>query len=251
MVAFYLPGGIPIYLFSLLLAVGTFLGLAWVALRAPEENAGRLVEAGLCALAGALVFGRAAYVGLAWSYYQDHLAKAFQANLGGMAWPGALAGGILVLAIYARLTRQPFGRLADSLTPLLAAVSVAAWLGCLVDGSGYGAPTPWFGIASPDEWGAMTRRVPVQVISAILILALFWLVDRLPENRPALVGLHATLLLLCLAVVQFAATLFVVQTEVWKGLPLDAWAALLFAGLALMGLGLIYRSGQAKTEGER
>jgi prolipoprotein diacylglyceryltransferase len=251
MVAFYLPGGIPIYAFSLLLAVGVFLGLAWVVLRAPQATAAMQAEAGLWALAGALVAGRAAHVALAWPYYQDHIGEAFQVNLGGLAWPGALAGSILVLVVYARLSRQPFGLLADSLTPLLAAIGVAAWLGCLIDGCGYGPPSQWIGIASPDEWGTVAVRWPVQTFSALLILAIFWLVDRLPETRPALAGMRASLLLLGLAIVQFAATLLSVQSDSWRSLPVDAWAALTFAGLALMTLGIIYRSGQVKPNEDR
>ena len=246
MVAFYLPGGIPIYILSLLLAIGAFIGMAFVAARSPEGAALRRVEAGTWTLAGGLVGGRAAYVALAWPYYRSHLNEALQVNLGGMVWPGVLAGGLLVLAVYAALSRQSLGVLADALIPLLAALSIAGWLGCLVEGCGYGAPNALLGVASPDEWGAVTRRWPVQIISALLCLVFFWIVDRLPENINDLYGLRACLMMLALAVVQLGATLFNAQPLSWRGLPIDAWAALVFAGVALMGLGIVYRAGHAK-----
>ena len=99
MVVFYVLGNIPIYLYSLLMGLGVFVGLTWVARRSSPETAWRNVEAGLWGLAFGLVGGRAAYVALAWSYYQEHPLEAFQIHLGGVVWFGTLGGGLLGLGL--------------------------------------------------------------------------------------------------------------------------------------------------------
>jgi prolipoprotein diacylglyceryltransferase len=238
MIVFRLPGGFPVYAYSLLLAVGTFIGLAGVALRARREEALPLVEAGMWALLGGLIGGRAAYVWLYWPAFQSQRLQALQVQLGGLSWPGALAGALLALALVALLTRQSLGRLADALLPLLTAVCVTAWLGCIIEGCAYGPPVRWGGLVVPDEWGVMLERWPVQLFGALAILIMFWVTDRVPRRAAAVPGLRACLMLLGLAVVQLGAVALAQPGRFWLGLPADAWAAMLLAVLALGGMGL-------------
>lgn len=242
MIAFYIPGGIPVYLFSLFLAVGAFLGLTWVVMRAEAGQASELVEAGLWTLVGSLIGGRIVYVFFAWPYFREHPLEAFQIYLGGMAWSGVMLGGLLAGVIYAILNQRSVGNLLDALAPLPVVLAITGWIGCLVDGCGYGEIAPWVGVPMPDELGSLTARWPVQVFAALATLAAFWLIDRLPPTARS--GLRAGLLVLVLALIQLGAALFAVPGQTWRGLPVDAWAALALAGLAMLALGIVFRSGQ-------
>jgi phosphatidylglycerol:prolipoprotein diacylglycerol transferase len=209
-----------------------------VALRAPKEDALPLVEAGMWGLLTALMGGRAAYAWLAWPAFEAHPQQILQVSLGGLVWPGALAGALVILPALAHFTRRSPLALADALLPLLASVTVAAWLGCIPAGYGYGPPATWGGMTVPDEWGALARRWPVQTVCALGCLALFWVTDQIPARASATQGLRACLMLFGLAVIQLGAAALTPPDRLWRGLPLDAWAALALALLALVGLGI-------------
>ena len=231
-----LANGITVSAFSLLAGLGAALGLSWSVWETSPERRWTVVEAGLWSLLGALLGGRAAYVWVNWEYFQAHIRQALQPQLGGLAWPGALAGGLLALAVYCAVSRADLGMLADELTPLLGVLTGSLWLGCWLDGIAYGAPAP-SAIFPPsqDEWGRLEQRWPVQLIGAGLTALWFWLINQLSDKaRP---GLRGSLGLLGLALV----LLFLSPQRAdpgleWYGLRLDAWIAAAFAGLALASL---------------
>lgn len=240
MIAFYLPGNLPVYAFSLLLGLGAAAGLAWAIWHQNESQALRLIGASLWMLVGALLVGRAVYVLLRWPYFRAHLAESFQFQLGGLEWYGALTGGLILLAIYAWLKRQSFLSLADSLVPMLLLVSLAVWIGCWLDGCAYGPESiTWWSLPVRDEWGSLGWRFPTQLLSALLILALLWLVDglRLHFRVP---GLAFGLAIFGLMAVVFASSFLRADPgNYWNGLRLDAWAALGFGLLAGLMAGLV------------
>ena len=254
MIAFYLPGGVPVYAFSLILGMATTFGLAWVAVRAAltgdSSRALRQINAGLWAGFGALVAGRLTFVVLQWSYFQDHVAQAMQVFRGGLSWPGALAGGLLALSLYARITAQPrntshphtafrrFNTLADDLLPLAGTLAVGVWLGCWLDGTAYGPlasgftpPLNVLGLPARDEWGQISIRIPVQLAGALVTLALLWILDRYRKARRSKYkpGAAASLGLLGFGLEMFLlSTLRSDPGLFWAGLRADAWAALAF-----------------------
>lgn len=242
-IAFFLPGGVPVYTFSLLVGLGAGVGLAWVAWRAaglPPTGTVQRVNAGLWTLIGALLGSRAAYVAVNWAYFKTHLGEAPQVQLGGLAWPGALAGGLVFLAIYAALARQPLGVLADALLPLAASLTVSVWLGCWVLGSAYGPPlAAWWAVPARDEGGHLAGRFPTQPLGALLALGLAWLLDlNWHFRRP---GIASGLWLGGFALQLLAISLLRGDPAPgWQGLRLETWAALGFTALAALGLLLLY-----------
>ena len=235
MVAFSLPGGFVIYAFSVLIGLGATTGLTWVAWKAPRREALGQVNAGLWTLFGGLVGGRALYTGLNWDYFQSHLLESFQIFQGGISWAGALAGGMLALYLYARLARKSFGKLADALQPLAAALVVSAWLGCWLDGCAYGPTVAWGGIPARDEWGNLSLRFPTQLIGALLTLGMYWVME---QNKAGFLcrsgfgqpGRTASLALIGLSVQFFGLSFLMADPAgVWNSLRLSAWAALVFA----------------------
>jgi phosphatidylglycerol:prolipoprotein diacylglycerol transferase len=221
--------------FALLLGLGGVAGLAWVAGLAPTRETLLRLDAGLAALAGCLMGGRLAFVMVQWPYYRDHLTQTLR--LDGLAWPGALLGGMLALAWYAHWVKRPFAVLAEALLPLAATVSLGAWLGCWQAGCAYGPPVnAWWGMPARDELGVITNRWPVQLIGAALTLILLALLERLrpripaPEMAAALGLLGGALLMLGASFVRLD------PAPVWLGLRLDTWAAVGFGGWGMMWL---------------
>lgn len=237
-IAFYLLGGIPIYAFSLLMAVGAFVGLAWMAWQSPEEDALRRVDAGLWVLLGGIMGARAMYVAINWDHFQGHPWESLQISLGGLTWPGALAGGLICLALYTGLFRLPVGELVDALVPLLTSLVVSAWLGCWLDGCAYGpSAAAWWSLPARDEWGTVAPRAPIQPLGAVLTVGLFWILERFADRARLSPGALASLGLLGLSLLLFwLSFLRDDPAPLWHDLRLDAWAALAFTGLAVLAL---------------
>ena len=211
-----------------------------VAGRASKKLASRYVNAGLGVLLGALVGSRLVYALVNWGYFRHHPGEVFQVWLGGMSAPGAVLGALFGLLVLWGLRLFPLGALADGLLPLLGTLSLACWLGCWSDGSAYGAAsTAWDALPAIDEWGALSARVPVQLLGALLILVLY---IGLEQARGSLrqPGLSASLGLLGWALVLFGLSFFRADAaQVWLGLRLEAWGGVGVAAFALVGLVLV------------
>lgn len=220
----------PVYLFSIVLGLGAALGLLWAGWQSQEKHALQTVNAGLFALLGSLLGGRVAYIAAHWSYFQNHRGEMAQIYLGGIAWPGALAGGVLAVVIYSTIVHQPSGQLLDALLPLLGLVAISAWLGCWLDGCAYGQVSQaWWALPARNEWGVMARRVPVQLLGALLILAILGLADRI-RWRLLIPGQLALLVLSGLTAILFwLSFLRADSAPSWKVMHLESWAALALA----------------------
>ena len=238
MVAINLPGGFPVYVFSMFVALGACLGLAWIARQTNPKLALGRVEAGMWVLVGGLVGGRILYVAVSWLYFRDHLLESLQFYRGGLSWPGALAGGLFAVVAFAALNRLSPARLADDLLPLLAALSIGAWLGCWLTGCAYGVPSnAWWSLPSPDEWGVIANRWPVQMWGALLTVSLFASLDRLSAVARLKPGYRALLGLLGLSIIQLGMTFLRADPGIIRyGLRLEAWGALAYCLLAVLGL---------------
>jgi phosphatidylglycerol:prolipoprotein diacylglycerol transferase len=252
MIAFYLPGRIPIYAYSIFIALGAGLGLAWITWRSSQKLASRQLEAGMWALVGGLMGSRAGFVAASWPYFQDHVLESFQFYRGGLGWPGALAGGLLALAVYAAFNRIPLAGLADDMLPLLATTAIGAWLGCWVAGCAYGiASDAWWSLPSLDEWGVVAYRWPVQILGALLTVGLFALVERLLGRADHKPGYRAILSVLGLSFVLLATALLRGDPAIlWNGARLEVWAALVYILLALLSLA-IYHAYQARLSRQK
>ena len=227
-------------LFSFVLGLGALIGLVLVSWRAPQKERIRYVDAGVLTLFGALVGGRALSVAVNWSYYSAHQEQVLQVWKGGFSGIGALVGGALTIFILAIWWNLPFGTLADALLPLAGTLTIAAWMGCWMEGCSYGLPSSaWWAMPAGDEWGLASNRVPVQLIGAVATLVVIWLLDwggrRLPIH-----GTGAALGLFGISAVLFGLSyLRTDPTLIWNGLSLEAWGAaalMLFSAFSLVVL---------------
>lgn len=183
-IAFFLFGELPVYRFSILLAVGSTIGLFSVAIRASSSTVQLKLNSGLGALWGALLVGRLTYVGMHWPYFRLNAWEVPQFWLGGIVGSAALAGGLLSVFVIAHFSNQNPGELADALRPLMTAVVVSAFLGCWLTGCFYGPQVAaWWGVPALDEWGEMSNRWPLQIVGAIIVLSISWFIDWINARR--------------------------------------------------------------------
>lgn len=226
-------------IYAVIIGLGATVGLAWSAWQSPARLARPVLDGGLAALMGSLLGGKIAEVLLNWAYYRQHLAEAVNPGKGGLEWPGALLGALLLLAGYAVWVRQPFGLLADRLLPLLACCTCAAWLGCWATGCFYGERLAAWGLTSIDESGEAGRRLPVQIFGALLALLTLWLVQQVsrrksPPGKSRRPGESAWMGLALYAAGWLALSfLRASPAPVLAGLAWDAWMAIFFILLAL------------------
>jgi prolipoprotein diacylglyceryltransferase len=235
-VAFYLPGGVPVYAFSLLVGAGASLGMGRVITGAPEERRGRAAAAGFALLLIALAGSRIVY-------QFNHPAAPWGLPLGGLSWGGAMLSGWLALPFAAALAGIPTGRLADLVYPLAATVLTAAWLGCWIDGSAYGPLTDaWYGAAARDDWGNLAVRLPLQLTGALLATVTMAAADLVRSKIPR-PGLAAGLWLTAAGLqLWWLQSLRADPVPHFNGYPLNLWAAgavtllgILFTAQALAG----------------
>lgn len=151
-----------------------------------------MVDTALTAGTGGLLLARAVYVAFHWAYYQDHMREAMRPWGGGLAWQGALIGGLIGAGVAATLQRMSLPVVLDVLTPGAASLTSFAWLACHTAGCAYGIETyPGDGLLwtlsrdLPSLYGIREPRVAVQLLGAgysLLLLGGVLLAGRNPEH---------------------------------------------------------------------
>jgi phosphatidylglycerol:prolipoprotein diacylglycerol transferase len=162
--------------YAALVGVGLLGGalVACLAARRRALNPTRVLDAALVTALGGLIGGRAVYVLAHWAYYETHVRRALQPWDGGLAWHGALVGGLVAVMVYCAMRRIALRQMLDVLTPGAALLAGCAWLGCLLNGCTYGIETyPGQGLLwalsleLPDLYGFWAPRVAVQLLGAV------------------------------------------------------------------------------------
>ena len=147
--------------------------IAYLGAQGRGLNPAKMLDTALTAALGGLVGARLVYAAAHWDYYQDHLWEALRIWGGGLAWHGALAGGLAGVLAYCGLRHISARVTLDILTPAIALLAICAWLGCLLDKCACGVETyPGQGLLwalsleLPDLYGIRAPRVAVQLLGA-------------------------------------------------------------------------------------
>ncbi|PKN95616.1 MAG: hypothetical protein CVU45_00555 [Chloroflexi bacterium HGW-Chloroflexi-7] len=82
-------------LFSLILGVGGSIALLRTVQKTSAELRFRWLLAGLITMAGAILGARMVFAAAYQIYFSTHTQEIFRITMGGLSWPGALAGAIL------------------------------------------------------------------------------------------------------------------------------------------------------------
>lgn len=133
-----------------------------------------VIDIALAAGLGSVLLARATYASFHWAYYRNHLGQAIRVRDGGLAWQGALIGGVIGVAVMGACCRRIRVAVAlDVLAPGAASLATFAWLACQPVGCAYGIETyPGEGMLwtlsrdLPNLYGIREPRVAVQLLGA-------------------------------------------------------------------------------------
>lgn len=139
------------------------------------------VDAGLSGVVGGIVLGRGVHVAIYWNYFVDHKNEIVRVWQGGLDWHGALAGGLIFIALYCQLLpRIRFRQISDVLAVLLPVGAVFIYAGCLSTSCGHGYEVlslieypAWMIAELPDLYGVVAPRLNTQLFGVLLSLLLF------------------------------------------------------------------------------
>ena len=112
--------GFEITIYGIFIAVGMLAGLSFIILQAKRQNQDQNLY--LQALIPGVLFGvvcaRLCYIALHWKIFAKEPQRAlWDIRTGGMVMYGALLGGIAALAVFCKIRKLSFGRMADTIIP--------------------------------------------------------------------------------------------------------------------------------------
>lgn len=163
-------------------AIAAAFALAWRegARRGISED--RIMGAGMWGVAGGFVGARLLHVVDRWPEYAANPAAILALQNGGLAIYGGILGGAVAASIYARRSKLPLAKLADTAAPGLILAQAIGRVGCIINGDAVGGPTdlPWgFVYLNPEamapQLGVAFHPNPVyEMVGDLLILAFLW-----------------------------------------------------------------------------
>ncbi len=176
-------GPLGVYSYGLAVAAG-FLLASILILRDCEKfglSAGSVFDCLIAILIGGIIGGRLLFVVINWKDYAFHPLKIFMLNEGGMAFHGALLGGVLCGGITAFIKKLSFWKTADLVAPYIALGQSIGRIGCFLNGCCYGkAIIGGTGVVFPGE---TVMRVPTQIYSSVFLLLLYVVLIELRGKR--------------------------------------------------------------------
>jgi phosphatidylglycerol:prolipoprotein diacylglycerol transferase len=163
--------------------VGVTLGVRIAAEAGADEDAA--YNLALWSVGGGIVGARLFHVIDNWAYYSQNLSQIVLINEGGIAIYGAVVGGILTGALYARLRAIKLGAVADGGAVGLIIGQAIGRIGDVINGEHHGLPldAPWAVIYThPETLGELGLPVHLAVgyelIWDLLVFALLLLMRR-------------------------------------------------------------------------
>jgi prolipoprotein diacylglyceryltransferase len=171
-------------LFSILIGLGASLGLLRVLQVSPRETRLRWQAAGLITLAGSLIGARVGFLIAYREYFTTHPQEIPRLDLGGLSWPGAVAGALL----FAWLGFKLLGfstRTVSTASGVCCSHGRRRLAGGVVGTVAYGRPLPagtWWGLLMPDDAGLVTLRLPLQPLALLSLLLLLPLTETLTRK---------------------------------------------------------------------
>lgn len=227
-------------LFSLLFGLGASLALLRLAFTVAEDQRIRWLLYGLAALTGALLGARLAFVLEHLAYYSSRHNEILNLRAGGLWWPGAVAGSLLVSLTIGITRKHKIKETLDRFSVFLLPVAVSFWLAAWSAGVAYGArldPSVWWGMPMLDITGVTAPRVPVQPVAALTLLLLLGAIEWV-WKKPVLANRRAAVLLLVLSIHTLLFSLMRADpVQPLLGIRLDVWTSILFilvAGILLL-----------------
>lgn len=227
-------GPFPISSFGLFLLFAFLVGIAVVRRRGRGVgiDPSQMLDTALYMIIGGIIAGRLGYVVVNFeSFAQSPTSILTIWRDAGLTFYGALIGGLIVGAAYARARRLPLRQFVDVFAPALALAYAIAMIGALLHGLFIGRPTSV-------PWGVqmfLDRRHPTQAYLLVASLGTY-LVLRAQGQERAAPGILFFLWLLLHALSRVAVEFFVETPPLWGPLSLAQVVNVVAAVVALAGL---------------
>ena len=157
-------GPLTIHTYGLFVALG-FATAITVALKAAKHlniSRHRVLDMSVLMIPAAIAGSRAMYALINWAYFESDTIAVFKIWEGGLVFSGGLTAILIILLIYAKISRQSFWFLGDFWAPGAALGTAIGWIGCFMAGSCYGKPTDsaW-GIVFTDPRSLAPTHIPL------------------------------------------------------------------------------------------
>jgi prolipoprotein diacylglyceryltransferase len=206
-----------------------------------------LTAALLCVIAGG-IGGRVYQVWTNPVYYGENADIAFDLAYGGFGIRGALVGGVLALAVFSGVARVSFWKLADAGALGMTTAQSIGWYGAALthahSGLALDAPAPAGVFAAvaqivrsfgynfvqdlPDAYGLIAFRIPVQMVAAIVFLALLLVLVAIARAKRGRNGAVAAWYLVLSGLAGFILGFWRGdEAAMWNGLRVDQWVDLI------------------------
>ncbi|MEG2295594.1 MAG: prolipoprotein diacylglyceryl transferase, partial [Oscillospiraceae bacterium] len=145
-------GGLQIYWYGILIALGFTLGVAYAFKRTKKfgVDGDRMLDILMVATFGGIIGARIYYVAFEWDAYKNNLSEIFNFRNGGIAIYGALIGGLITVLFMCKIKKVKLLPLLDVLVgTLFIGQAIGRW-GNFVNVEAFGSNTtmPW-GMTSP------------------------------------------------------------------------------------------------------
>lgn len=114
-------GNFEIKYYGIIIAGGFLLGLlaAMAEAKRTGQNPEVYMDFLLCMVIPVIVGARLYYVAFSWDYYKEDITRIFRIREGGLAIFGGVIAGVIVLAIFAKVRKQSFLKMTDTIAASL------------------------------------------------------------------------------------------------------------------------------------
>lgn len=223
--------------FSFLIGFGASIALLRLAMVTDANQRTKWLLFGLFVLGGALIGARLAFAAAHTNFFSTRAGEIMNFAAGGLWWPGALAGGMLIALGIGLVRPRSLGNTLDKFIVMFLPMAVAFWLASWSAGVAYGVrldSSIWWGFPMLDITGVTAQRVPVQPAAALTLLVLLGGIE-LGWRKPSAPGRRMGVILLALSIHTLLFSFMRADPiQPWLGLRLDVWVAILFVTIAIL-----------------
>jgi len=180
---------------------------------------------------GGILGARIFFILLNLSFFASYPFEIVMIQNGGLAWQGSLIGGIIVAAVFIRIKRLSFLKIADLSAPYIALGQSIGRIGCFLNGCCYGREVVW----GPYFPAQHAHLHPTQLYCSAGLLIVFLILKRLqPQMKTP--GQLFMVYLLFASLLRFGVEFFRADHEiVVLGLSIFQIVCVVIFGAALYG----------------
>jgi phosphatidylglycerol:prolipoprotein diacylglycerol transferase len=116
-------------------------------------------------------------------YYLKNPSQIIMLQHGGLSWFGGLVFGVIFDVLYLKKKKLAVYKIMDLVIPFVALGQAIGRIGCLLNGCCFGKSVSKFGLYFDYFTGEKIMRIPTQLYSSLLLLAIF-IILRFLQERP-------------------------------------------------------------------